>query len=202
MAEPDIQKYCDLMEEIKKRVSVVDFFITNQGHALFQPTTVESVGLQMRKILELIAFASMTANKEAYSAAYANFASHWNARLLLRDLERINPDFYPDPVVEEPSPDLRALHRLAKRQQDYLDKAEFEKVYEKCGALMHSENPYGSRTDYAYYIRELPSWRTRIVNLLNNHQIRLLNEEGFWLIHMKEDRDDRVHYYKFQPPRA
>jgi hypothetical protein len=188
------------MEELKKRISVVDFFITNQGHALFQPTTVESVGLQMRKILELIAFASMVANKEQYSAAYANFATHWNARLLLRDLERVNSDFYPNPVVEKPSQDPRAIHRLANRDQDYLTKAQFEKVYEKCGALMHSENPYGARVDYAYYMREIPLWRTQVVNLLNNHQIRLVNENGFWLIHMKEERDDKVHYYIFQPP--
>ena len=58
MSEPDIQKYCDLMEEIKRRTSVIDFFLSGSGHALFQPITLESMGLQLRKILELIAFGS------------------------------------------------------------------------------------------------------------------------------------------------
>jgi len=199
MIGPDIQKYCDLMEEIKRRTSVIDFFLTGGGHALYQPTTIESVSLQLRKILELIAFGSLVANKESYSAMYERFATTWNARLLLRDLERVNPDFYPKPVVESPSSDSRALHQLKDREPDYMTKEEFEKIYEKCGAIMHADNPYGSRIDYAYYSGKLPAWRSEVVNLLNNHQIRLLNEPGFYLIHMKENQDDNVHYYKFAP---
>ncbi|HEX5422745.1 MAG TPA: hypothetical protein VFW94_04300 [Candidatus Acidoferrales bacterium] len=202
MSQPDIEKYCDLMEELKRRTAVVDFFLVGGGHALYQPPTIESVALQLRKMLELIAFGSLVANRDSYSAAYANFAQHWNARLMLRDVERINPDFYPRPVVEAPSPDPRAIHSLKDRASDYLTKDEFEKAYEKCGAILHAENPYGSRIDYAYYTQRLPAWRTQIANLLNNHQIRLVGEPGFWLIHMQENQDDKVHYYKFEPPRV
>src|SRR6267154_4901847 len=99
------------MEEVKRRISVVDFFFTGGGHALYVPTTVESVGLQLRKVMELIAFGSLVANKDAYSTMYAEFAKHWNARLLLRDLARINQDFYPKPVVEAPHPDPIVLHQ-------------------------------------------------------------------------------------------
>lgn len=188
------------MAEIKRRVAVIDFFLTGGGHALYVPTTVESVCLQLRKVMELIAFGSLVANKDIYSTTYEKFAAHWNARLLLRDLERVNPDFYPKPVVEVPHPNPKVLHQLKDRDPDYLSRDEFEKAYEKCGAIMHSENPYGSRIDYSYYQGKLPAWRTEVVNLLNNHQIRLLGEKGFYLIHMKEDRDDKVHYYKFEPP--
>lgn len=199
MNGPDIGKYCDLMEEIKKRVSVVDFFLFGGGHAMYQPTTIESVSLQLRKILELIAFGSLVANKEAYSSAYEKFATHWNARFLLRDLKRVNPDFYPKPVVESPSSDSRALHQLKERGPDYLTREEFEKAYEKISAIMHAANPYGSKVDLDYYLGRLPIWRTAILNLLNNHQVRLLNDRGFYVIHMKEDRDDKVHYYRFDP---
>lgn len=202
MSEPDIQRYCDLMEEVKRRISVVDFFLTGGGHALYMPTTIESVGLQLRKVMELIAFGSLVANKDIYSATYEKFATHWNARLLLRDLERVNQDFYPKPVVEVPHPDPKVLHQLKDRDPDYLSRDEFEKAYEKCGAIMHAENPYGSKIDYGYYQGKLPGWRTQVVNLLNNHQIRLVGEKGFYLVHMKEDRDDKVHYYKFEPPAA
>jgi hypothetical protein len=201
VSEPDIQKYCDLMEEVKRRTSVVDFFLRGGGHALYMPTTIESVGLQLRKILELVAFGSLVANKDAYSATYEEFAKHWNARLLLRDLARVNPDFYPKPVVEAPHSDPKVLHQLKDRDPDYLSKDEFERAYEKCGGIMHAENPYGSRIDYEYYRAKLPEWRGQVVNLLNNHQIRLVGEKGFYLVHMKEDRDDKVHYYKFEPPK-
>jgi hypothetical protein len=202
MGEPDMQKYCDLMEEIKRRISVMDFFLTGGGHAMYMPTTVESVGLQLRKVLELTAFGSLVANKDVYAEAYEEFASHWNARLLLRDLERVNCDFYPRPIVEAPleapHPNTKVLHQLKDREPDYLSREEFEKAYEKCGAIMHAENPYGSRVDYNYYLEKLPAWRTQVVNLLNNHKMRLVGENQFYLVHMKENRDDKVHYYKFE----
>jgi hypothetical protein len=200
MAEPEIQKYCDLMEEIKRRVAVVDFFLTGKGHALYEPTTIESVCLQFRKILELIAFGSVVANKDLYSAAHAKFAADWNARLMLKDLERVNPEFYPKPVVETPSPDPRATHQLKPRQPDYMTRDDFEKLYEKCGSTMHADNPYGSHTDYKYYRDNLLGWRNKIVNLLNNHQIKLVGQRGFYVVHMRENRDDKVHYYLFAPP--
>ena len=65
---PDIVKYCDLMEEIKLRMNVIDFFIYGRGHALYPTPTLESGCLQLRKVLELIAFGSLVANKGAYIA--------------------------------------------------------------------------------------------------------------------------------------
>ena len=48
-AEVDGKKYCDLMEEVKRRISVVNHFLSGQGHAVYQPTTLETVCLQIRK---------------------------------------------------------------------------------------------------------------------------------------------------------
>lgn len=74
-----IALYADQMREIKRRMEVIDFFLHRGGHALYHPTTTESVCLQFRKILELIAFGSLIANKEHYSAVHKKFESHWNA---------------------------------------------------------------------------------------------------------------------------
>lgn len=197
MKKPDIVMYCDVMEEIKGRTSVVDFFLTGAGHALYEPTTLESTGLQIRKILELIAMATLVANKKEYEKVYSNFATAWNAEYLLKDLERINPDFYPKPVVEQLHDDPAIKNHLVDRESDHLSKEEFIKVYKKCGAILHASNPLGRKIDYEYYKKSIPEWRQKIINLLNNHQIRLLNHQGFYLIHMKEDRDEKVHFYEF-----
>ncbi|MBJ7551681.1 hypothetical protein [Marinomonas ostreistagni] len=197
MKKPDIVMYCNVMEEIKRRTSVIDFFHNGTGHALYEPTTLESIALQVRKILELIAMASLVANKKEYEKVYSNFANAWNAEYLLKDLERVNADFYPKPVVEAPSDDPKVKNHLVDRDEDYLTKKEFIKVYKKCGAIMHASNPLGRKIGYEYYKKSIPEWRQKIINLLNNHQIRLLGHDGFYLIHMKEDRDDKVHFYEF-----
>jgi len=167
------------MEEIKHRTNVIDFFLSGKGHALYEPTTLESVGLQIRKILELIAMASLVANKKEYEKVYTNFAKAWNAEYLLKDLGRINPDFYPKPVIEKTSDDPAVKNELVDREQDYLTKSEFVKIYKKCGAILHASNPAGRKIGYEFYKKNLPEWKLKIVNLLHNHQIRQLNHAGF-----------------------
>jgi hypothetical protein len=83
-----IEKYCGLMEEVKLRMGVADHFLTGRGNALYEPPTLESVCFQIRKILELIAFGSLIANRDAYSTAYSKISKTWNAGDLLRELEK------------------------------------------------------------------------------------------------------------------
>jgi hypothetical protein len=75
--DPDILKYCGLMKEVKLRMAVVDYFISGKGSALYQPPTLESACLQLRKILELVAFGSLVANADAYTSVYS--ALHKNS---------------------------------------------------------------------------------------------------------------------------
>lgn len=190
------------MREVKRRIEVIDYFLLAGGHALYRPTTIESMCLQVRHILELIAFASLCANHGAYSKIHKDFASHWNAELLIRDLGRINPDFYPIPRVELPSPDPLVKHQLEDLKEEFLTKEEFVIAYKKCGAMMHARNPYGSKTGHNYFEKALPVWREKIIKLLNNHTVKVVGHPGLWLIHMREIGDDEVHYYELMPPHS
>ena len=200
MKESDIEKYCNLMEEIKRRMSVIDAFLAGISNAFYKATTIESICLQTRKILELIAMGSLVANKKVFSQTYKNFSKYWNAEYLLKDMERVNPQFYPKPIIEIPSSDPNIKMEWKERNSsEYLTKKEFIKIYKKCGAIMHSGNPYGSQVDYRYYEKNIPVWRAKIINLLNTHTIQLVNDRNIYLIHMKEERDNKVHYYIFAP---
>ena len=194
-----IDLYLQQMREIKRRMEVVDYFLLAGGHALYKPTTVESTCLQIRHILELVAFASLCANQAAYSAVHKDFASHWNADLLLRDLARLNPDFYPVPKVELPSTTQGVKNHLEDLKEGFLTKEEFIAAYKKCGAMMHARNPYGSKMGHHYFEKELPVWRDKIIKLLNNHSVKVLGHPGFWLIHIHEAQDNEVHGYEFVP---
>ena len=200
MKQDDILKYCNLMEGIKKRTQVIDIFLSGSSHALYKATTIESICLQLRKILELIALGSLVANKEVFSKIYTEFSKYWNAELIFKDIERINSEFYPKPIVEIPRSQLGVkMDWKDKDPKQYLTKKEFIKVYKKCGAIMHSGNPYGSHIDYGYYDKNIPIWRKKVINLLTTHQIRLLNDPNIYLIHMKEKTDEKVHHYIFAP---
>jgi hypothetical protein len=195
-----IEKYAATMKEVKLRMEVISLFLSGQLAAHYLPTTVETIGLQFRKVFELIAFASLSANRQRYSSVYADFTKHWEAAKLLKNLQRINPNFYPKPVIEVQTDRPPALHALEERQQDYLTQNELIKAHGRCGALMHGANPFGKSIEYESYQRRFPIWMARIMNLLNNHQIHLAGETGFWLIHMQEEgKRDEVSWYRFEP---
>ena len=57
MDHSPIVKYVAVMEEVKKRTAVIQAFLSGDLHALYRASSVESIGIQFRKIFELIAFA-------------------------------------------------------------------------------------------------------------------------------------------------
>ncbi len=197
--QPDISKYCDQMEEIKLRISAVDFLIGGSTVALYQRITIESVYLQFRKILELIAMASLVANKESMERIHNGIEKFWNADLILKDLGKINPDFYPKPVFEKPHADSRVKHELVEGQSDYLTREEFVRLYKICGKVMHADNPLGRKANYSTLQSQMPSWKQKLVNLLSNHTTRLVGNLNMYVIHMQEDRDEKVHGYTCTP---
>ncbi|MCY3703769.1 MAG: hypothetical protein OXG16_13950 [Rhodospirillales bacterium] len=43
-----------------------------------------------------------------------------------------------------------------------------------------------------------PAWESRIRELLDCHQIRLVGQDGFYLVYMYESHDGNVHMYEFE----
>jgi len=198
MQESDVQQYCALMEEVKLRVAAVDALMDKPGSVGFRAVAVESIYLQLRKILELIALGSLVANKEAFSKAYARFANYWNADRLLKDMARVNPDFYPKPMLELPSASPAVKRELVDRQQDYLTTSELVQLYNRCADVLHARNPYKKPLDLPGLETGAQQWREKVVNLLNTHAIHLVGNPGFYLVHMSEN-DGKVHMYTFAP---
>ena len=199
MQADDIQKYLTLMEEVKLRVKAIDALLAKASPDIPQFVSVESIGLQFRKVLELIAFGSLISNKSAYTGMYDDFAKTWNAELLLKDLERVNPDFYPQPVLEHRNPEVGIDAKLESMKSGFLTRKAFVKVYKKCGALVHASNPNGSKIDYLFYSSRFPIWRQEIVNLLRSHRIRLTGSETFYLVHVEERHDGKARHYTLEP---
>lgn len=187
------------MEEIKRRIAVIHFLSAEKNTILYKATTIETICLQVRKILELIALGSLAANKKEFSKFNDKFGKMWNAKFILNDIKKVNPSYYPHPLVEKKSKDPAIKNQLDDLETGYLTPQKFVKVYEKCGAIMHADNPFGSKIDFSYYEKNIPIWVTEIMALLNNHKIKLVNDENMYLVHMKEDRDDKVYAYTFAP---
>jgi hypothetical protein len=196
-----MEQYASLMEEVKLRITVVDNIL--QGTTkLPLPPAVESVALQFRKVLELVAFASLIANKKAYASTYKDFSKEWNAKKLLQKLAKLNPQFYPVPVKQVKS-DLPGIAWKHEKITDaYLTKDAFVDVYQACSELIHTPNPYGKVVDLASYMAKFPEWRAQIMRLLNLHELHLFNEPGMHVCSMMTAGTDKVLVYTFSPTGA
>lgn len=199
MKEPDIKIYVSVMEEIKRRTSVIHSFLAGTSNALFRATNVESIYLQIRMILELIALASLAANKSIFEENQKKFHKHFKPGIILSDIEKINPNYYPEPIREVPSKKKGIVNELFKIKDGFLTKENLITIHGQTGNILHAKNPYDKQLEYQEYESQIPVIMGKIKSLLNSHQIRLLGDHNFfYLIHMKEDRDDKVHFYKFQ----
>ncbi len=171
ISSEDIEKYLTCMEEIKIRAAAINQIITKETTTTFPATNIEFCCLQIRKILELIALSSISANKEEYVRQHANFLKHYKAKEILKCVEKVNPNFYPTP-----GPDHNEI-------QGYLSRQDFEKVYDACNPLLHAVNPYGLAIDYAQVEKQIPEWLTKIKTLLKRHYVHLIHKDHqLWVI--------------------
>ena len=189
--EPDISLYLDQMELIKKRIEVVQFLESNPELCLYPGAAIESVYLQFRKILELIAMGSLIVNKEVYLQEYNNLRKDWNANRMFKRLERINPEFYPSPIIHT---DVE----IFDKKSGFLTKDDFLRLYKECGEIMHTENPFGKKIDYDKYRQQIAKWKGLIMGLLNTHKIKLIDDSNMYIIHMRSAFDNNVRGYTFE----
>ena len=194
----DLDLYVGLMNEVKNRTIAITQILNKQKTTSFQATNIEFMCLQIRKILELISLGSLVANKQEFEKEQIKYQKFWHAEKILKDIERLNPDFYPRPILEKQSDKPNVKRNLVDKKDENLTKTEFVKVYVKCGKIMHADNPFGSKVELEFYEKQIVLWLDKIIGLLNSHMIKLKGHDNFYLIHMQEDRDELVHGYDFE----
>ena len=197
MSSVDLEKYCQVMEEVKRRTNVVRHFLGQPHHALYQAAAVEAACLQVRKILELVALGSLVANQDIWNGSLRHLRNAWNANDILKRLREVNPDFYPQPVSEVPmtgpvKSDIKDL------TEGFLTEGMFGELYGKLGEVLHAKNPLGPPMDYDHWLKATPQWMNLIIKLLNSHKIKLLDNPNMFLIHMNDQSDGNVRGYVFE----
>ncbi|MBQ3369757.1 MAG: hypothetical protein IJG48_01925 [Mogibacterium sp.] len=172
------------MKIIKFRISSIKACRSNglpSNYSFFN--NVEFCVLQIRKILELIAHSSLISDAEIYRQQLGKIEKMWNAKLILKDLERIHKDFYPQPVSLDP--DDEVYERLVDKTEPFLTRDEFVKVYDKCGKMLHEFSPLEANetieNEFSVVWDSIDEWVEHIVQLLSQHIICLYNEHLFYI---------------------
>lgn len=179
-------KYVDCMEEIKQRSYTIKHILTKDKTTGYKYTDTEFICLQFRKMLELIALANLVSNKEEYAKKHTNFANHYHAKHIIRDIEKINPHFYPRPTKQVTDQITRKVVATEDIKKGYLTKEEFAIVYDECSQLMHAENPFAKPKDLDRLYNKFNSWLSKINTLHHHHHVQLIDPNLQIWCHMND----------------
>jgi len=193
MNEKDMDKYGKCMAEIKLRVEAVNAILQKRCTTISQATNIEFMCLQIRKILELIALGSLVTDEKEYEKQIKRLAKNrWRAKFVLDEIEKINPRFYPKPGEQVIDQQTGKVKKIIDITEEYLTREEFPVVYDQCSGVIHS-HPFKMGFECKSLESEIRIWITKIITLLNHHQIQLLNEkQQLWVV-MHTAPDGNVH---------
>ncbi len=193
---PPILVYQALMQSVKNRIAGLRRLATGSLSLGDERLNWEWAALQLRMVLEGVAFASLAAQRDAYAKVHARFAEHWNASWLLRDLRKVNPEFYPQPkrMTDGSREGVKRLEEV----KDYLTEAEFAELYELCSQIIHSHNPFGDLKPIDTRLT-LIEWIGRIEALLDTHVIRPHGSNQRWIVQMSAVPDGTVQVAVAEP---
>lgn len=185
MTEEEIcQLYLANMSKVKWRIKAIKDILKGSHSTTYKFTNIEFCILQTRKILEIIALSSLVSDYNLYKNKLENIEKMWNAKWIIKDIKRINPNFFPIPVKFDGD-------EIIDLYGDYLDENKFISIYEKCGKYLHELSFMKIDKDYEEeYINmqtNILYWTNLIICTLNRHTIKLYNKDLLYINMGSED---------------
>ena len=191
--------YCSHLDEIRNRLLLVKSFGNGNKTIGNEQSDYEIVAVNLRKILELIAFGSLTANKDLYAQTYEKFSEHWQIKKLFKNLEKIHPDFYPKalmkPIISSGTP--RNVH-FDFEVDGFLTSQELFELYDYFIKVIHTHNPFKGNVAINFRL-SVTEWAARIEKLLTFHLFRLAGLPQVWVGELSDQSNGKAHVYIGSP---
>ena len=89
-----VKKYLEQLREIKRRRNVFQSFSNKTTNTVYEEAAIEIATLQLRKILEILAFGFVLTIGEKTIPAYASFVKYKNAEEFFSQLSKFNENYY------------------------------------------------------------------------------------------------------------
>ena len=175
--DDSIAQCLTLMSQIKRRLlHAIELASTlKPGVATYEH---EYVALHIRKLLEQIAYSSLIVNRTAYLRNFPKFEKEWRPTQLLKLIEQINPNFYPQPVVY-PSPG-----NLVALEDGFITREDFEFLYKKTHVLLHAQHPHVPFQDVSQWKHSPNDWLVMIGTLLQFHVMHVAESDRLLIIEL------------------
>lgn len=84
----------------------------------------------------------MVADEDLYREKMGKLERMWNARYIVRDIERIHPEFYPRPIRINCHRDEGEPDEFVDITEPFLTKDKLVEIYQQCGNYLHQASPF------------------------------------------------------------
>jgi hypothetical protein len=168
----NLKIYLEQLGEIKIRLEHIANYI-NEDKDRF---VIEFHALQVRKIIELVAFSLLAIHSTNYKDFRAkvgiDFTNDWNGRDIITNVLKLNPDMF-----------FRAVYNGFTKQQDGTKQLKLReesecytlkrlvKLYDRCGGILHVSNPWNNSNKIESFHNELPSIIKKLESTLSDHVV-------------------------------
>jgi hypothetical protein len=176
--------YVALMEEVKLRIEAINAGTGGMVYALPPPIVREHCFLQIRFICELVALGCLVAHGDIKAAD--KLRGKWNADEIMRELEKLHPDFYPFAMRQD------GQHNLDAVNPSPLPKAELLKLYHKCGDVLHRgsmKKLLSQKTPLHIHYPDITALAQKLNDLLQCHLVVMLGGDTVFICVLR-NRDD------------
>ena len=182
----DIHKYTHAMQTIKGRKEHIDWIKDNaESLGKVSKFMIESICLQLRMMIEDIAVACVIANADEMPELVRGLRGEYRPNLILKGLEKINPECFPTPIVENVEGSQGNFRDTHDRPEgDWLTRVEAVKEYGRLSNVIHRNmKAYeGNPLDYLELYQKCGYIEYKIRNLLSHHHITVLDEDTMYRV--------------------
>jgi hypothetical protein len=177
----DYLGYVQCMDEIKERISTIDFALMVPHNPLARDN-IEKLALNFRKTFELIIMACQA----AHTHLIGRKVKEWRIKNIEKLIKRYNADFYMHPVIATKT---EITDRL---DVDVLTLDELKTAYHTCADWLHAKGAYGDHPEPQAALDAFRNWRGKVVRLLDGHRVKI-DEHTFLYCSMNAAGSGKTH---------
>nr|WP_324258110.1 hypothetical protein [Cellvibrio fontiphilus] len=174
-------EYSHIVQEIRERILSAEV-LSNERNLVF----IESASLQIRKIIELIAYLSVLVNVEKLNHENRN---EYRANKIVETLNEKTTVFYPLPsYMLAPSGNEKEPTLIPLGFGGALSQSEFLQAYKKTGEILHAQHPLKEKLDIDYFFQENKSILKKLKGLLQRHTVGINHGQNkYTFLHVEID---------------
>jgi len=183
MDQHAITKYLEQLAVIKQRGQIFQKFSKGAIDDIDEEAAVEIATLQLKVILEILAFGFILTIGEKAIPAYASFANYKNVEEFFSQLRKFDHDYYPQPIIQEKS-EQGQMQWSYPDVSKYLTSDDFITLLKHCDLILEPRRIGSMPISIEQCKAANQLYYKKIVQLLNAHLIHIDNYNKAYLFQM------------------